>query len=81
MRVPGRPAAGLRAVVVLPALLIIMASATVVTAIAGMHPCSSAPHRPAATQTRWATCTANGVVVQSPGSTGHKSATGGTSHS
>jgi hypothetical protein len=82
MRAPGRPAARLRAVVVLPVLLIIMASATVVTAIAGTHPCSSAPHRPAAAQTRWATCTASGVVVQGPHSTGHNSATGGkSSHS
>jgi hypothetical protein len=32
-------------------------------------------------EARWATCTANGVVVQGPHSTGHKSATGGTSHS
>jgi hypothetical protein len=81
MRPPGRPAARLRAAVVLPVLLIIMASATAVTAIAGTRPCSSAPHRPAAAQTRWATCTASRVVVPGPHSTGHKAATGGTSHS
>ena len=82
MRAPGRPAARLRAAVILPVLLIIMTSATVVTAIAGTRPCSSAPHRPAAAQTRWATCTASGVVVQGPHSTGHNSATGGKpSHS
>lgn len=76
MRAPGRPATRLRAVVVLPVLLIIMASATVVTAIAGTHPCTAAPHRPAATQTRWATCAAGGVVVQGPHSTGRNPATG-----
>ena len=38
MRALGRPAARLRAVVVLPVLLIIMASATVATAIAGTTP-------------------------------------------
>jgi hypothetical protein len=81
MRAPGRPAARLRAAVVLPVLLILMASATVVTAIAGTHPCSSAPHRAAATQTRWATCAASGVVVQGPNSTGHKPATSKSSHS
>ena len=80
MRALGRPAARLRAVVVLPVLLIIMASATVITARPARTP-AHRRRRPAATQTRWATCTANGVVVQSPHSTGHKSATGGTSHS
>ena len=75
-----RPAARLRAVVVLPVLLIIMASATAVTAIAGTRACPSAPRRPAVTETRWATCTASGVVVPGPHGTGHK-ATGGTSHS
>jgi hypothetical protein len=75
MRAPGR-AAGLRAAVVLPVLLIVMASVTVVTAVAGTHPCSSAPRRPAVTQTRWATCAAGAVVVQGPHSTGRNPATG-----
>jgi hypothetical protein len=77
-----QPAARLRAVVVLPVLLIIMASATVVTAIAGTHPCAPAPRRPALTQTRWATCAASGAVGQGSHSTGHNPATGyKTSHS
>ena len=71
-----RPATRLRAVVVLPVLLIIMASATVVTAIAGTHPCAPAPRRPAVTQTRWATCAASGTVVPGAHSTGSKPATG-----
>ena len=70
-----RPATRLRAVVVLPVLLIIMASATVVTAIAGTHSCAPAPRRPAATQTRWATCAASGTVVQGPHITGRNPAT------
>jgi hypothetical protein len=78
MRAPGRPAAGLRAVVVLPVLLITMASATVATAIAGTHACAPAPSRPAVTQTRWATCAAGKTVVHGPRSTvrpvtGHRS--------
>jgi hypothetical protein len=59
-----RPAARLRAAVVLPVLLIIMASAAVVTAVAGTHSCAPTPLRPAVTQTRWATCAASGTVVQ-----------------
>ena len=42
-RAPGRPAARLRAAVVLPVLLIMMASATAVTAIAGTRACARAP--------------------------------------
>jgi hypothetical protein len=75
-----RPAARLRAVVVLPALLIMMASATIVTAIAGTHSCSPAPHRPAITQTRWATCAARKTVVEGSQGTGRR-ATGQMSHS
>jgi len=75
-RAPGRPAARLRAAVVLPVLLIMMASATAVTAIAGTHACAPPPHRPAVTQTRWATCSASGTVVQGPYGTGHHPATG-----
>jgi hypothetical protein len=73
-----RPTARLRAAVVLPVLLIIMASATVVAAIGGTPSCTPA-HRPAAIQTRWATCAASGTVAQSPHgearspATGHKS--------
>jgi len=71
-----RPATRLRAAVVLPVLLIVMASATVFTAIAGTHPCAAAPRRPAATQSRWATCTAGKPVVQGPHGTGRNPATG-----
>jgi hypothetical protein len=70
----------LRAAVVLPVLLIVMASATVVTAVVGTHPCTPA-RRPAVIQTRWATCAASGTVVQGPHSTGRKQNTGDTSHS
>jgi hypothetical protein len=70
LRSPGRPAARLRAVVVLPVLLVVMASATIATAIAGTHTCSPAPHRPAVTQTRWATCAAGKTAVQGSHSTG-----------
>jgi hypothetical protein len=77
LRAPARPAARLRAVVVLPVLLIMMASATIATAIAGTHSCAPAPTRPPVTQTRWATCAAGKTVM--PGShgtgrlaTGHK---------
>jgi len=77
-----RPATRLRAVVVLPVLLIIMASATVVTAVAGTHPCAPTPRRPAVTQTRWATCAASGTIGPGPRSKGHNPATGAeTSHS
>jgi hypothetical protein len=77
-----RPAARLRAAVVLPVLMIIMASATAVAAVAGTHPCAPAARRPAATQTRWATCAASGTVVPGSHSTGHKPDTGyKTSHS
>ena len=77
-----RPATRLRAVVVLPVLLIIMASAAIVTAIAGTQPCAQAPRRPAIIQTRWATCAASGTVVQGPHNTGRHPATGyQTSHS
>jgi hypothetical protein len=71
-----RPAARLRAVVVLPVLLIMMASATVAAAMARTHTCGPASRRPAVTETRWATCTASGVVVQGPHSTGGNPATG-----
>jgi hypothetical protein len=65
-----RSAARLRAVVVLPVLLIMMASATIASAIAGTHSCSPAPHRPAITQTRWGTCAAGKTVVAGSHSTG-----------
>ena len=65
-----RPATRLRAAVVLPVLLIIMASATVVTAVAGTHSCAPAPRRPAVIQTRWATCAAGRPVVNGSHSTG-----------
>jgi hypothetical protein len=64
VRAQSRPAARLRAVVVLPVLLIAMASVTVVTAMAGTRSCAAAPRRPPATQTRWATCAAGRTVVQ-----------------
>jgi len=76
-----RPATRLRAAVVLPVLLVIMASATAVTAVAGTRSCTPAPRRPAITQTRWATCAASGTVVQGPHSAGANRATGKTSHS
>jgi hypothetical protein len=41
-----RSATRLRAAVALPVLLIVMASATVVTAVAGTHPCTPAPPPP-----------------------------------
>ena len=53
-----RRAVRVRAVVVLPVLLIMFASATIATAIAGTHTCAPASSRPAITQTRWATCAA-----------------------
>jgi hypothetical protein len=56
-------------------LLIVMASATVATAIAGTHSCAPASRRPAVIHTRWATCAASGTVVQGPHSTGRKPAT------
>jgi hypothetical protein len=71
-----RPASRLRAAVVLPVLLIVMASATVVTAVAGTHSCAPAPRRPAVIQTRWATCAAGRTVVQGPHGAAHKPATG-----
>ena len=76
-----RPAARLRAVVVLPVLLITMASATVAAAAAGAHTCASAPRHLAITQTRWATCAASKTAVKGPHSTGrpatgHSPATG-----
>ena len=77
VRAPGRPAARLRAVVVLPVLLLMMASAAVAAALAGTRSCSQAPHRPAITQTRWATCAADKTVVEGS----HSPATGKTSHS
>jgi hypothetical protein len=77
VRAPGRPAARLRAAVVLPVLLIAMASATVATAIAGTQTCSPAPRRPPATETRWATCASNRtVVLQGAHGTGSSPATG-----
>jgi hypothetical protein len=81
VRAPGRPATRLRAVVVLPVLLLIMASATVATAaLAGTHACAPAPRHPAVTQTRWATCAASKTAVDGSHSTG-RPATGKTSHS
>ena len=71
-----RPAARLQAVVVLPVLLLMMASATVAAAMARTHSCAPASRRPAAIETRWATCTASGVVVQGPHSTGRNPAAG-----
>jgi hypothetical protein len=63
--------------VVLPVLLIAMASATVATAIAGTQTCSPAPRRPPATETRWATCASNRtVVLQGAHGTGSSPATG-----
>jgi hypothetical protein len=75
-RAQSRPAARLRAVVVLPVLLIMMASATVATAVAGTRSCAPMHHRAAATETRWATCAAGKTVVQGPHSTGRNPATG-----
>ena len=80
VRAPGRPAARLRAAVVLPVLLIVMASATIATALAGTRSCSPAPHRLAITQTRWATCAASKTAVVGSHNTG-RPATGKTSHS
>jgi hypothetical protein len=76
-----RPAVRLRAVVVLPVLLITMASATIATAIAGTHACAPAPRRPAITQTRWATCAGGKTVVQGPHSTGRPATGHKSSHS
>ena len=77
VRAQGRPAARLRAVMVLPVLLIAMASATVATAMAGTQSCAAAPRRPPAAQTRWATCAAGRTVVQqgtgSSPAAGHRS--------
>jgi hypothetical protein len=70
LRAPGRPATRLRSVVVLPVLLIMMASATIATAIVGTHACASAAPRPAVAQTRWATCAAGKTVVGGSHSTG-----------
>jgi len=81
MRAPGRPAARLRAVVVFPVLLLMMASATVVTAIAGTHACAPAPRRPAVTQTRWSTCAASKTAVEGSHSTGRPATGYKTSHS
>jgi hypothetical protein len=64
VRAQGRPAARLRAAVVLPVLLIAMASAAVATAIAGTQTCAAAPRRPPGTEARWATCAANRTAVQ-----------------
>ena len=77
VRAQGRPAARLRAAVVLPVLLIAMAFATAATAITGTQTCAAAPRRPPATETRWATCAASRTVVQ-PGAhgTGSSPATG-----
>jgi len=80
MRAPGRPAARLRAAVVLPVLLLIMASATIATALAGTHACAPALRHPAVTQTRWATCAAGKTAVPGSHST-RRAATGKTSHS
>jgi len=76
-----RPAVRLRAVVVLPVLLITMASATIATAIAGTHTCAPAPRRLAITQTRWATCAAGKPVVQGPHGTGARPQAHKSSHS
>jgi len=76
-----RPAARLRAVVVLPVLLIMMASATVATAMARTHSCAPAPRRPAITQTRWPTCAAAQAAVPGTQSTRHHPAPGRTLHS
>ena len=76
-----RPAVRLRAVVVLPVLLIMFASATIATAIAGTHTCAPAPSRPAITQTRWATCAAGKMVVQGSHSTGRPATGHKSSHS
>jgi hypothetical protein len=81
MRAPGRAAARLRAVVVLPVLLLMMASATVVTAVAGTHACAPASRRPAVTQTRWTTCAASKPVVVGSHRTGGPATAGTTSHS
>jgi hypothetical protein len=80
-RAPGRPATRLRAVVVLPVLLLMMASATVASALAGTHACAPAPRRPAVTQTRWATCAASKTVVEGSHSTGRPATGYQTSHS
>lgn len=81
MRAAGRSATRLRAVVVLPVLLLMMASATVATALAGTHSCAPAPRRPAITQTRWATCAAGQTVVEGSHSTGRPATGYETSHS
>jgi hypothetical protein len=76
-----RHAARLRGVVVLPVLLIMMASAAIATAIAGTHSCAAASSRPAITQTRWATCAAGKTVVQGSHGTGRPAAGQKSSHS
>jgi hypothetical protein len=82
VRAPGRPATRLRAVVVLPVLLLMMASAAVASALAGTRgACAPAPRRPAVTQTRWATCAASKTVVEGSHSTGRPVTGYETSHS
>jgi hypothetical protein len=81
VRAPGRPATRLRAVVVLPVLLLMLASATVASALAGPRACAPAPRRPAVTQTRWATCAAGKTVVKGSPSTGRPVTGYETSHS
>jgi hypothetical protein len=75
-----RPVVRLRAVVVLPILLIMFASATIATAIAGTHTCTPAASRPAITQTRWATCAAGKTGVQGSHSTGRPATGHKSSH-
>jgi hypothetical protein len=70
-RASGRPAVRLRAVILVPALLIMMASALAFTSNSGARTCPAASHRAAIAATHWMTCATGGAPTPAARTKGH----------
>jgi hypothetical protein len=70
-RASGRPAVRLRAVILVPVLLIMMASALAFTSNSGARNCAAASHRAAIAATHWMTCATGGAPTPAARTKGH----------
>jgi hypothetical protein len=70
-RASGRPAVRLRAVILVPVLLIMMASALAFTSNSGARTCPAASHRAAIAATHWMTCATGGAPTPAARTKGH----------
>ena len=68
----GRPAVRLRAVILVPVLLIMMASALAFTSTSSARTCAAAAHRAAIAAAHWMTCAAGGAPTHAARTKGHQ---------